>query len=204
MEDWRHLIGALEVICNASEDATERKNALVHMASLYEGKLGQKELAFTTLGRAFGEDPTDENLRLSLERLAAETDSYEILAAVYVRALDDLEDRAVLLMLRRRLASLFEERLGDPEQALVHLRAVVDLDPKDSVSLAALERIFRQDERFDDLVEILRKRAKLAESADEATVLLYEIAGIHEAKLGDPGGAIQAYREVLERGAPAR
>ncbi len=198
LEDWRHLIGALDVIYEASEHASERKNVLIRMAAIYEGKLDQKELAFTTLGRAFSEDPADENLRLSLERLAAETDSYEILAAIYVRALDDLDDRAVLLMLRRRLASLFEERLGDPEQALDNLQAVVDLDPKDSVNLVALERIYRQDERYDDLVEILRKRTKLTESVDEATALLYEIAGIHDAKLSDPGGAIQAYREVLE------
>jgi tetratricopeptide (TPR) repeat protein len=168
------------------------------MAHVYENKLSQKELAFTTLGRAFQVDPTDEEIRLVLERLAAETESFEMLAAIYTQGMEDLEDRMVLLTLNRRLASLYRERLEDPEQSLMHLQAVVGLDPKDASTLITLENVFREREDFDSLVEVLRKRAKLFKNPEEICAQLYEVANIHEERLQDLGGAIQAYREVLE------
>jgi tetratricopeptide (TPR) repeat protein len=197
-ENWRHLIAVLNALCEASEDPQERKDALVKIARIYASKLSQKDLAFSALGRAFYEDPTDEQIRMALERGAQETGSYELLAVVYERSVEDIEDRSVRLTLRRRLASLYEERLEETEKAIEHLQAVVSLDPKDSASLIALEQVYREQQDFGALAETLGRRAKLAENQDEATAVLYEIASIYEEKLGDFGGAIRAYKEVLE------
>ncbi|MBW1808340.1 MAG: tetratricopeptide repeat protein, partial [Deltaproteobacteria bacterium] len=196
--DWRHLIAVLEVLHNASEDPEEKKAALVRIAGVYEKQMDQKELAFATLGRAFGLDPTDENVRLTLERLASETDNFELLATVFEQSIDNVEDHSVLLALHRRLASLFSERLGDQDAALTHLQAVANLDSKDASSLMALENSYRQNENYDSLADVLRKRVKLLDDPEQISALLYEIASIHEEKLSDLGGAIQTYREILE------
>ncbi len=197
--DWRHLIAVLESIHGTSQEAGEKKAALVRMADIYEKQMGQKELAFATLGRAFQAEPEDEKVRLSLERLASETDNFEMLASIFEQGLEALDDQAVLLTLHRRMAGLYAERLGDNQAALDHLHTVVKLDPSDTGSLMALENFYRQHEDYDKLVDILHKRVRLTEDAEEVSAVLYEIASIHEEKLGDLGGAIQAYREVVER-----
>ncbi|HSA22367.1 MAG TPA: hypothetical protein P5076_13015 [Myxococcota bacterium] len=195
--DWQHLIAALEVIQAQSPEQSARKSALVRMSGVYEHRLGQKEMAFNVLGRAFQEDPADERLRQSLERLAAETGEFEMLAAIFQRRLEGLEDRGLQLVLRRRLAGVFAEQLSDVERATECLRAVIELDPKDAASLMALEQIHRQRGEHEALAGVLRRRVKIAD-AETASALLYELAGLQEERLGDPGGAIQTYRELLQ------
>ena len=198
IEDWRHLIAAWEVLHEAATEPEQRRDALLRVAGIYEAKLEQKELAFNTLGRAFQEAPEDEQLRQGLERLAAETGEHELLAAIYEQRLSGLEDRGVQLRLHQRLAELFSEQLQDPERAEQHLRATVELEPSSAASLMALENIYRQRQAHESLVEVLRMRLKLAAEPEERSILLYEIASLHEQHLGDVGGAIQAYREALE------
>jgi tetratricopeptide (TPR) repeat protein len=199
VEDWRHLIASLEVIHNSSEELEERKAALLKIAQTYESRMGQKELAFNTLGRAFQEDPGDEGLRTELERLAAETTEFELLAAIYQRRLEGLEERSTQLLIHKRLAELFAQQLADPVRGVEHLKASVALNPKDLPSLLALEAAHRQSQDHEALAEVLRKRLKLTKDPQVASAILYEIASIHETFLGDVGGAIQAYRDVIER-----
>lgn len=196
--DHAHLAQALDVLADVSEDAAERKRHLLRLAALWDRRLGRKDQAFAALGRAFSEDPTDEKVRLGLERLAEDLGDWNGLAAFYASRLEGLEDKHIELILHRRLAGLYGERLQNPEQALVHLQAVSALDAKDSASLLALEAIYRQQNQFDALIEVLRKRSKLSPNLEQAAAVLYEVAGIQEEKLGDPGGAIQTFREIAQ------
>ena len=195
--DWRHLIAALEVTLEASDDPLERKGLLSRIASIYQQREMQ-ELAFHTFGQAFQEDPRDEKLRLTLEQLAAQTEEFELLAAIYQRRLDGLEDREVLLTLHKRLATIFANRLDEPQKALGHMLEVVRLDPEDANSLAHLEEFYRRQEDYESLANILTKRLKLATDKQEACSILYEIGSIFEQQLTDIGGAISAYQRVLE------
>ncbi|MBW2699348.1 MAG: tetratricopeptide repeat protein [Deltaproteobacteria bacterium] len=198
VEDWKHLIAALESVFDNSEDLDERKAALLRIAGVYEQRLGQKELAFNVLGRAFQEDPTDERIRQALERLAEETEEFEMLAAVYSRRLDGLDDKTVVLGIHKRLARLAEESLGDQDRALESLKSVIVLDPADTDSLLALERLYRARQETDALCDVLGKRVKQIDDDAQASALLGEIALLHEQQ-GDFGGAIKAYRDLLER-----
>jgi tetratricopeptide (TPR) repeat protein len=196
--DWQHLIAALEVMQAQAESGSQRKAALLRIAHIYETRLGQKEMAFNVLGRAFQEDPADDRVRTALERLAEETGEFDMLAAILQRRLEGLEERGLVLWIQRRLASLYEERLEDVERARECLLAVVSLEPKSEAALFSLERIHRAREDHEALVDVLRRRLKITPSPEAATALLYEIASIHEERLADLGGAIQAYREVLQ------
>jgi tetratricopeptide (TPR) repeat protein len=196
--DYAHLAQALDVLADFSEEAAERKRHLLRLAALNDRRLGRKDQAFAALGRAFQEDPTDEKVRLGLERLAEDLGDWSGLAAVYSSRLEGLEDKGIVLILHRRLAGLYRERLGDNEKALAHLQAVAALDPKDGSSLMALEAIYRQNNQWDSLIDVLRKRSKLSPNLEQAAAVLYEVAGIQEQNLGDPGGAIATYREIAQ------
>lgn len=197
--DFRHLIAALDVVCEFAPDVAARKSALIRMAGIYENRLSQKEQAFNTLGRVLQLEPADERVRLSLERLAQETNNYQSLVSVYLHCLESLEDHTLSVALRRRLAELCEERLGDVDQSVEHLRAVVALEPKDNDALLALERIHRQRGEFEALADVLRRRVKLASTPEERSRLLYEVGGIQEENLHDINAVILTYREVLEQ-----
>ena len=197
-QDWKSLVAVLDAKARLAQQADEKKSAWLAMAELYERQLGQKELAMTILGRAFAVDPQDEQVRLSLERLAAETDSFEMLSAVYEQGLEMVEDKTIRQVLHRRLAGLYLQRLQEPEQALEHLEAVVELTENDEEAMLALENAYRQRGEPEKLVKVLRKRARASSDEEARVAILYEIATIHQEQLDDLGGAIQAFRQVLE------
>ena len=80
--------------------------------------LGQRPMAFLTACRAFRENPADQQLQRTLQRLAQQTDSLEELDMVLEAALDAREQSPeVTRELLRSMARIREVQLEDPEGA---------------------------------------------------------------------------------------
>lgn len=118
------------------------------------------------------------------------------LAALLGETADRTRDpvrRAELLI---ESAAILEERLGNVSGAADVLGRVLELDPESEAALAALERIFRQQERWVDLAKIHQLRAKrLAPRA--AVVELQKAAEVLERQAGDAAGAARALEDAL-------
>src|SRR5690606_3290202 len=82
-------------------------------------------------------------------------------------------------------------------EALVEYRAVLDTQPDNLDALRALERLYRQTERYPELLELYARRGALAESPEESREIALEIAQLHESKLQDRAAAIESYQAVL-------
>ena len=191
---WQHLIAVLEVM-SRQEDEQQARQVLRRLAEVYEKNLNQQELAFTTWGRLMLLDPADEETRLQLERLAAAIQAWDMLAELYSQALEKCAQPSLQLVFHRRLAGLFNHRLADEERARLHLEQVVSLDSSDTVALQTLEKAYRRLSRYDRLLEVLKRRARLAASGEQNR-LWREVAELY-LQLGDRGGAIEALREAL-------
>ncbi len=92
--DYRKLVELINRRLEITEAADERKKLLFRIIDIQERWLGQPELAFTAACRAFAEEGADENAQKMAERLADETDNWEILAEVYRGARRSGERRA--------------------------------------------------------------------------------------------------------------
>ena len=77
------------------------------------------------------------------------------------------------------------------EQALAH-------DPNSSASLEALDRLYRKSEAWEQLADVLARRARLATDDGELVGIWLEIGAIREEHLGDTGGAIVAYETAVD------
>ncbi len=77
------------------------------------------------------------------------------------------------------------------DDALVEYRAVYESEPDNTVALGALERLYRQTERWRDLLDVYAKKRELAADPDERKRILYEIARLQETQIGDAAAAIE-------------
>ena len=127
---------------------------------------------------------TEDRIRLYLRILHAATGEDERLSAL------------------RDLARLREE-LREPEQALEHWAAYAALRPRDPEGWRGLCRVQRSrgDERA--LAEALSTLLDTAGDPDERLDAVRELAVLRAGPLGDPAGAIDLLREVVEAGASA-
>ena len=98
-------------------------------------------------------------------------------------------------MLRR--AQTFDVHLEDQENAEQCYLGVLGFDPEHLVSLEALDRIYASQERWQDLVAIIRREIPIVDS-DETRINLYmRLGAVLNEMLGDGDAAIESYNEIL-------
>ena len=88
------------------------------------------------------------------------------------------------------------------QEAIDAWREVLELDAHDFRALAALEKLFTQEARWEECVEILERRAQALATPTEQVDVLMQVASLWADKIGDGGSAAEVYERVL-RSTPA-
>jgi tetratricopeptide (TPR) repeat protein len=195
------LAGAIEVKLNHVEDPSDRLELLREVAGLYETRINEKSKAFERFLAAFGIAAADERSQADVERAAKLTGRWDDLVAAYRAAIQSADgdgDTSGANALRLRLGRVLVDEVGRIDDALAEYRAVYDAEPENAVALGALEALYRQTEKWTELLEVYGKKRELAYDADERKPILYEIARLYEVQLADPEHAIETYIAVLE------
>ena len=174
----------------------ERQARLDEIATLREA-LGQKAQAFTARLRAFTEFYANEETHDELERVAADTGSFEEVAAAYEDALERGASAQVAENLWRRLAYLYAERLNRLDDAARSLEEVSRRAPGDLAVLESLGHVYQRAHAFRELAQVMQRRVASEPSEDCKVQLLFELVQLAEETLSDKALAIQAGQGVL-------
>ncbi|MDX2051129.1 MAG: tetratricopeptide repeat protein [Polyangiaceae bacterium] len=198
MGHWEGLISVLEVQQNAQQDAFAQVDLLHRIARLFEENLRNLERAFDTYSRAVSVDSQNEDTLAALERLATMTGQWPRVAQIYDAELRKLESEpARFIELGLRVAQVYEVQLEQTENAIQRYRQVLELEPENQSAVRALDRLFTQTERWQELSEILAREAEIGQSPDEILEFKYRLGQTLQLRLGDLDRAIQSYQEVL-------
>ena len=183
---WEDLANILEQRTGSPTEALpngpERRARLRELAGLYEERLERPYEAIDTLERLLRESSDEERGAADAvpppveETLAA----HEALARLYSRVglwakvVESLQSRADLTgdkakarALRLEVAAVYEKELALPDRAVEAYEAVLAEIPDDAQALEALDRLHEANGRFDDLQEILQRRAALGQGGRE-------------------------------------
>ncbi len=199
-EDAMHgdLCAVLRAQREFASGAFEAVELLARIASIEEERLHRDEDAFATWIEALEVEPRDERAREAVRRLASLLDAWERAAAAYEKALE-VADAAVRGDLLAELAALYDRNLADTERAISAYGRLLEADVSDPEVLreagVALARLYEEEARWHDLIDILRRQADWAHG-DERGQILARAADIYERKLGDVEAAIGTWREV--------
>ena len=196
--EWAKLISVLEVQVAHCDDSFAKAELLHRIAALYEESLNEHGLAFDTFARAVQVDSSNEQSLGSLERLASVTERWGAVATLYDTELEKLsEDPDRLIELGLRVAQVYELQLENLDCAIARYRRVLEADPQNQSAMGALDRLFTQAERWNDLVDVLAKEADLGETPDEILELKFRLGQVYQSRLNELDKAIEAYRDVI-------
>jgi tetratricopeptide (TPR) repeat protein len=199
LSDWVTVIAVLE---KKSAIASDEENASI-WRRIAETKLDMMEDA--------------EGATAAYEK-ALELDAE---SAMTVDALIDLHDagknprRLVELLARRvelatsdegdlryelnvRAADAHEKQLDDRREAIVALNAALDARPSDPAVLRSLERLYRAEKLWDELLGNLQLQASAAETKEARVALRTAIGDLYAGELENPTDALEQYRLVLD------
>ena len=197
LAEWTRLVDLYEVMAKNQEDPEQKIARMHQIAEIYERQLGEHDQAFDVYARALEVDPAEEATLENLERLAEVTGEWQKLADLFAAQVDRLIDPAQKIAMLLRVARMLETRLGDVEGAIARYREVLSEDVECVEALDALDRIYEATERWNDLVENLRRRVEITADESEVIDLYFRIGQTTQQRLQDTGRAIAAYREIL-------
>ena len=222
LSDWRTLINVLEKksqIANDDENASIWRRIAETKLDMLEDPAG----AATAYERALELDPESARTVDALINLYepvtegatepqvtsnAEPASVPAPAGGAPRRLVELYTRRVELAdagegdlrydLNVRAAEVFEKKLDDRREAIAALNAALDARPSDSAVLGGLERLYRAESLWDELLGNLQLQASAAETKEARVKLRTAIGDLYAGQLESPSDALEQYRLVLE------
>ncbi len=209
IDRWPDVCATWEQVAQAvpAHDASLRAELYGELGGFYDERLADTERAIGAYRKLAEADPTNPEVvgraTAALARLYEEEERWGELRDTLRKQAEwaDPDDRKGLLA---KVARLEEEQLGARDAALTTWRDVLAEDPEDLPALDALERIYQAmgatpgQERWLELIEILRRRVEITDDPAEQKRQLRRVAELHERRLDSPGEAIAAHLEILD------
>jgi tetratricopeptide (TPR) repeat protein len=200
-EMWEQLIGVLEkkawAAADQGMDSEEITRLRLEVGRLWDERLNEPARAIEAYNKVRDLEPRNLLALRALERLYERTNQSDRYLEALEQQLDaDIADHEKI-GLYNRVASAWEERFGKLDRAAEALEKILIVDERHTPSYRELERLYRQDQRWDALVDTYRRHVLAA--GDPATRMdLYCAMGqVYEEELRDPDRAIEAYTDVL-------
>lgn len=200
---WSDVATLLEKRIDVETDPDARVELRRKLAHAFAGPLAQPERAMEAWSDVLNEQPTDLGAMDQLERLYEAAERYSSLEELFQRRLDIAETPSDRIAVRVRLARLSETRFGRRSEAIDQLHEILGEDPQNREALDELERLYEADERLDDLISLLERRADDATSTGDVAqglTVRMRLAEAYETK-GDSEAALAAFAKVLEQDA---
>lgn len=196
--DHAKLAADLRLQAKLEHEQDTRRELLVRLGELLETHLGDAEGAIAVLSERLEIDPGDADALASLERLYQQLGRWQPLIAVLssresIAATDDERKRFAL-----RIGAIWDEKLGDRDNAIVAFNDVVDRFGPDHAALAALTRLYEQAERWSDLLDVVQMVHDLVPGSAEKAQLRFHAAELMRTRTGETERAIETYSEVLD------
>ena len=200
-ERRRELVTVVARLVELVADQELMVELLRELGQLYASEFNNTRRARELLERALSIDPDHAAALYGMAELhdrARQWDKSIELRRRAAEAAGDGERRAALWM---EIGEVEENRRKDDEAALRAYEAASDADPRAGEALHAQARIHRRNERFDELLEILR--AELALEPDDARTVqiqldIAELTGKSSAGSQDSTASLEAYLSALE------
>jgi len=211
-ERWEDLANILEqrtgLPSESLPNGPERRARLRELAALYEERLERPYEAIDTLERLLRESSEEERGTAEPPSNEETLAAYEALARLYsrvglwARVVETLKSQAELVAdrdkaraLRIEVAGVYERELTLPDRAIEAYESVLAEIPDDAQALEALDRLDESTGRYDELQEVLKKRAALATGPARIEIVRRR-ARILQDRLNNPEAAAGALRDL--------
>jgi tetratricopeptide (TPR) repeat protein len=197
---WVELAASLEErtdprLGTAAPEA-ERPQLLRELAAIYTDRLNRQHDAIDAFERLRVLEPADISILQRLADLYGAVGRWskviESLQKISETAEGSNEARHAL----HTIAKIYESELELPERAIDSFGQVVATWPDDAEAWAALDRLYQAQARWNDLADVLRRRAALSREPQERAQLLARRAQVLIEWLGSPEEAAAALKHA--------
>jgi len=194
---YPELVAMYEQEILQAVDREQVISTLNKMAAIYEERLSDLAQAIDCMKRILDLVPDHLPTIRNLARLYEYSGHWRELIQMHETEASMVGDIKQVLSLHHRNAEILDEQLDDRPGAIAAYQRLLSLSPAYLPALKALGRLYSQQQRWAELIEMYRAEAEIASSGEQAAALLYKIGELYERKLKQENEAVAAYQEVL-------
>jgi tetratricopeptide (TPR) repeat protein len=194
---WGELIEVLSTHAELEPDTNRKVDLYLSLAELQETQLMDALQAIAAYQSALGVDPTSQDALRALERLYRRSEMWEPLIAILCRKADACENADEAIRLRLEAGRLWDERLGEPAQAILLFKAVLVEEPRQVAALKALERLYEKTGQSEPYLDVLEEQLDVAPSDAERVTLYQRMASAWEERFGKLDRAAECLEKIL-------
>ena len=200
LSDWPTLVRVLTDKADLLLDDEERASVWRRVGEAKRDMLDDAEGAIVAYERALELDPESAFTVDCLTELYEAKHDAKRLVELYVQRVelageDDADLKYTLLM---SAAAVYEKDLSDRSRSIEVLGQALAVRPGDPGVLASLNRLYRIESMWPELLDNLRFEAGAASAPEERAALRKEIGNILASKLENYEDALEAQRSALE------
>lgn len=193
---YDELIEMLLSRVEKTEDVQVKVATLREVGKIYEEQTNQPEQAFTVLTAAL-QMQQDGALLDDLARLAGATGTWNDLVQACSNIVQNLQDPPAVVLITTRMGRWYGEQLGRQDYALPCYQQALAIDPANDEALKGMEEIFRRQQQWLELAQVLLSRAEAAQYPADKRDRLSEAADIFSTRLSDDGRAVELFTQIL-------
>jgi tetratricopeptide (TPR) repeat protein len=180
------------------EESTEvRQDIEGRLGNLCETVLNDTNGAIAAWKSRLEENSSDAQALAALDRLYERTGRFRELVQILEARRDRTEDARERNELMRRAAEALAQKLGAASEAIDTWRAIVEEAGPSAEALSALESLYSQVSRWEDLGDTYQAHLELVDAETERLSLFAKLGDLRRERLEDAPGALQAYRDAL-------
>ncbi len=199
LAEWPKLVDILEREFDIASSDESRVAVLTRRARTLSDKLGRDDSALEDWNRVLD----IEYASLGALRAIADIRRRQGEPNEIVTALHQLVDRAAALLdaaelkeIFRELGKTYGEKLDQPYDAADAWRKLLDVGA-DLEAMDALEAIYRNEERWTDVIDVKMRRAEVLTEPAERIEELRKVAALWREQVGNADGPRLAYETIL-------
>lgn len=192
------LVSVFEEQAESQLDPETKRDMLRRAATLYIDPLQELVLATERLHSVLELFPTDLVTVEELEEIYRHTEEWPELVEILVTKAELVEDVDDKKTLYHQAGTLYEDILGQPEEAISIYNRALGVDPADAHGIDRLEVLYTQLESWHDLLDVYRRKFELAQDDEARKDLLYVMGAIYRDHLEQSADAIDTYRQILD------
>ncbi|MFH1529840.1 MAG: tetratricopeptide repeat protein [Pseudomonadota bacterium] len=198
LEDWPRLVSLYVEAVDRLEDPKFSRQLKKGAAAIYHLRMDDLQNAEALYRSLLDEDPTDQGVLGSLERISIESENWEALFEIYTREKELAQSPQDQIQILFRMATVCEDELGDLPKATETMEEIVQIDPDDRAALGKLDDLYMQQERWEDLLQVIRAAVALEEDLEVKVAMKLRAAGLFEEQVGDIHRMTATLAEILE------
>jgi cellulose synthase operon protein C len=194
---YKELADIFDAQIRGTTDDTARVPLLYKLAELLHERLQSDDGAIERLKAVLEISPGYVPALKLISTLFARQGRWAELIEMYEAELRDQDDKDQAIFVLERIASLYEGKLENLEQAVLAYRRMLEHQPSYLPALRSLGRLYARMEQWDELITINTEESQIIGDQNHVVALLFRNGEIFEEKLGQAADAIEAYRHAL-------